>query len=62
MIDQLPALVPDPARAARVIAKCHARMAPRPRRRIAEPALLTGFCVIYLSAIALITLEVFSVV
>jgi hypothetical protein len=59
MIDQLPTLEPDAARAARVVAKCHVRLRPRPRRRIAiEPVLLTAFSIVYLSAVALSALEV----
>jgi hypothetical protein len=60
VIDQLPMLTPDPARAARVIAKCHRTMTPRPKRRISEPALLAGFCALYLVSVVLTALEVFA--
>ena len=59
MIDQLPTLAPDPARAARVVAKCHARLKPPPRRKTSlEPVLLAGLSIVYLSAVALSALEV----
>ena len=61
MIDQLPMLTPDPARAARVIAQCHREMTPRPERSISEPAVLAGFCALYLLSVALTALEVFTV-
>ena len=61
MIDQLQMLTPDPARAARVIAKCHRKMTPRPTQRVSEPAVLAGFCVLYLLSVALAALEVFTV-
>jgi hypothetical protein len=60
VIDQLPMLTPDPARAARVIAKCHREMTPRPKRSISEPAVLVGVCVLYLLSVALTALEVFA--
>lgn len=60
MIDQLPTLAPDPARAARVVAKCHRKMAPRPKRRVSEPVILAGFGVLYLVSVALTALEVFA--
>jgi hypothetical protein len=60
VIDQLPLLTPDPDRAARVAAKCRARMTPRNRRKMFEPALLAAFCVIDLTAVALVALQVFA--
>jgi hypothetical protein len=60
VIDQLPVLTPDPGRAARVAAKSRARLAPRKRRKMIEPALLAAFCVIDLSAVALVALQVFA--
>lgn len=60
MIDHLPPLTPDPERAARVVAKCRARLAPRPRPRTFESALLAAFCLIDLSAVAFTALQVFA--
>jgi hypothetical protein len=59
MIDELATLTPDAARAARVVAKCHARLKPQPRRRLSlEPVLLAGISVVYLAAVALSALAV----
>jgi hypothetical protein len=60
VIDQLPMLTPDAARAARVVAKCHRKMAPRPKRRISEPVILAGVCALYLASVVLTALEVFA--
>lgn len=61
MIDQLQVLTPDPARAARVVAKCHRKMTPRAKPRLSEPLILAGVCVLYLLSVALTALEVFAV-
>lgn len=61
MIDQLQVLTPDPARAARVRAMCHKKLAPRSPRRLSEPVILAGVCVVYLLSVALAALEVFAV-
>jgi hypothetical protein len=52
-ISRLPVLIPDNRRAAQLRARCRARMqrAPQPRR-VLGPALFTGLCVLYLSALA----------
>jgi hypothetical protein len=53
-VSQLPVLTPDQRRSAQVRARCRARMrrAPKPERRLG-PVLLTGLCVLYLSALVL---------
>ena len=58
MIGQLPMLTPDAARAARVVARCHARLRPRTRRISLEPVLLAGISIVYLSAVAISAFEV----
>ena len=65
MIEQLPLLTPDAARAERVAARCRATLARRlaaarpsgPRTIAVERALVMGFCMVYLSAIFLTALE-----
>lgn len=69
MIEHLPLLIPDAARAARVAARCRATLARRRRRieAVAKPpgpgavalerAIVVSFCVVYLSAIFLTALE-----
>ena len=64
MIDNLPLLTPDSSRGARTISRCHDRLAarrrkleardraPNPRALGAERLLVTGFCVVYLIAMA----------
>lgn len=53
-LSRLPVLSPDERRAARLRARCHARLrrAPEPKRSLG-PVLLTGLCVLYLSALVL---------
>jgi len=53
-IGRLALLTPDQRRAARVRERCRAQMrdAPKPERRLG-PVLLTGLCVLYLSALVL---------
>lgn len=69
MIEQLPLLVPDAARAERVAARCHATLARHrhrieaatkpagPRTPAIERAIVLGFCMVYFSAIVLTALE-----
>jgi hypothetical protein len=53
-ISRLVVLTPDERRAAQLRERCHAQMrrAPKPERRLG-PALFTGLCVLYLSALVL---------
>ena len=53
-VGQLPVLTPDELRSAQLRARCRARLQrpPQPKRRLG-PALFTGLCVLYLSALAL---------
>ena len=69
MIENLPLLTPDPARAERRRARCHARMAQHrraepeaeaPNQSALEPAVVGGLCMIFLSAVAAITAQVFG--
>jgi hypothetical protein len=73
MIETLPLLTPEARRGARTIARCHQRLARRRRhvegttRRAAharylafERALVGAFCVIYLTGMALIALQMFN--
>ena len=52
-VSRLPKLTPNQHRAERVRGRCRAKLAPPPRERssVMEPALLAGFCLLYLSAI-----------
>ena len=71
MIEDLPRLAPDTARARRTVARCHQRMA-RNRKRLAasanphartaaiERALVGGLGLIYVSSVMLIAVQVFS--
>ena len=64
MIDDLPLLAPDAARAARTRARCHDRLALRrqcaeprdqpanPKTVVAERLLFAGVCVVYLVSMA----------
>ena len=71
MIETLPLLIPDPQRSARTTARCHERLArrrkrlapvtgkrPTPRSGTVERALIGIFCVVYLSGVALVAIEV----
>ena len=72
MIEDLPLLTPDPARADRLRARCHARLehirrsrselrVPRPsfiQARKWERAIVGGVCVIYISAVVRTALQV----
>jgi hypothetical protein len=67
---RLRALTPDPARAARVRARCHARLARGRRRaersteavgfgrRILAPAVVLGLCALYVASLVGTTLRV----
>ncbi|HUQ89941.1 MAG TPA: hypothetical protein VM096_20430 [Vicinamibacterales bacterium] len=46
MIDELPILVPDRTRAARVVSQCHKRLRRDPPVTI-ERAITAGFCAVY---------------
>lgn len=64
MIEHLPLLTPDPARADRVRARCHAQLE-RERLRTAMPPrqldrVIVGACGLYLSAVVLFALQVFN--
>jgi len=53
-LGRLPVLTPDERRAARLRERCRARMRPAPTpSRVLGPALFTGLCVLYLSALFL---------
>ena len=62
MIENLPLLTPDAARADRTLARCHESLASRrrrveaasvqPRSFLIERALVAGVCVVYLIAMA----------
>jgi len=69
MIENLPLLSPDPARADRLRARCHDRLArhrraeaesARPQHAGLERAIVGGLCVIYMSAVMLIAVQVLS--
>jgi hypothetical protein len=71
MIETLPLLTPDAQRGERTIARCHERLARRRQRLEAarrghtrylaiERALVVGFCVLYLSGVALVAIQVLS--
>lgn len=53
-VSRLPVLMPNEQRAARLRARCHARLAreTRKKNRPLAPALTAGFCLLYLSAVA----------
>jgi hypothetical protein len=68
MIQPLPLLTPNPQRGQRTIARCHERLArrrPVVRRSnttylAVERALIGGLCVIYLSGVALVAIQMLS--
>jgi hypothetical protein len=68
MIQPLPLLTPDAQRGQRTVARCHERLArrrPDVRRGnttylAIERALIGGLCVIYISGVALIAIQVLS--
>ena len=72
MIQPLPLLTPNAQRGQRTIARCHERLARR-RKRLGpaagggnttylavERALIGGLCVIYLSGVALVAIQMLS--
>lgn len=71
MIQPLPLLTPNAQRSQRTIARCHERLARR-RKRLGsagggsttylaiERALIGGLCVIYLSGVALVAIQMLS--
>lgn len=71
MIETLPLLTPNAQRGERTIARCHERLARR-RKRLegakrtsarylaVERVLIGGFCVIYLSGVALVAIQMLS--
>ena len=70
MIGTLPLLTPDPGRSERTIARCHKRLARCQKRGVSntgradttylvlERALIGGLCVIYISGVAAVTIQV----
>jgi hypothetical protein len=68
MIQPLPLLTPNAERSAHTIARCHkrlARMRPTVGRRYAtylavERALIGGLCLIYISGVALVAIQMLS--
>ena len=72
MIETLPLLTPNAQRGERTIARCHERLARRRKRLEAaatrtsarylavERVLIGGFCVIYLSGVALVAIQMLS--
>jgi hypothetical protein len=68
MIQPLPLLTPNAQRGQRTIARCHERLARRSsgvRRRnttylAVERALLGGLCLIYISGVALVAMQMLS--
>ena len=72
MIQTLPLLTPDSQRGRRTIARCHERLARRRHRPgppvtranttylTVERVLIGGLCVIYISGVALIAIQVLS--
>ena len=72
MIETLPPLTPDAQRATRTVARAHERLARRRGRRTAagarpntrylavERALLGAFCVIYISSVAVVAIEMLA--
>jgi hypothetical protein len=69
MIATLPPLTPDPQRCAQTLTRCHQRLARRRTLRAAsdvrsnlnyrtiERALVGGLCVIYISGVALVAIQ-----
>jgi hypothetical protein len=68
MIEPLPLLTPNAQRGQRTIARCHERLARRPplvRRGhttylSVERALIGGLCLIYISGVALVAIQMLS--
>ena len=62
MIESLPLLTPNAQRDERTIARCHERMARRRKTTYLalERALILGFCVLYMSGVALLAIQMLS--
>ena len=72
MIESLPLLTPNAQRGARTIARCHQRMGRRRKQLESavtrtnatylalERALILGFCVLYMSDVALLAIQMLS--
>jgi hypothetical protein len=72
MIEDLPLLTPDPRRSARTAARCHDRLTRRRQRldsaarradstyATVERALVGALCVVYISGVAIIAIQVLS--
>ena len=72
MIESLPLLTPDAQRGARTIARCHRRLARRrqhleaaagrahARYLAVERVLVLGLCVIYISGVAILAIQILS--
>ncbi len=72
MIQNLPLLTPDPQRGRRTIARCHERLARRRNRLgpsgtrasatylVVERVLIGGLCLIYISGVALVAIQMLS--
>jgi hypothetical protein len=60
MIEALPILTPEPRRCERTLARCHERLARRhgnSRYLAIERALIGGLCVIYISGVAVVAIQ-----
>jgi hypothetical protein len=72
MIGTLPLLTPDATRGARTIARCHQRLARRrqhletaasranARYLVVERVIVLGLCVIYISGVAILAIQMLS--
>ena len=64
MIEALPLLTPDPRRSDRTLARCHDRLGRRHRRRTTylavERAIVGGLCVVYISGVALVAIQMLT--
>ena len=68
MIEPLPLLTPNAQRGQRTIARCHERLARQPplvtrghtTYLAVERALIGGLCVIYISGVALVAMQLLS--
>ena len=71
MIETLPPLSPDPQRSERTLARCHDRLSRRHKSRITrshpgatylaiERVIVGGVCVIYISSVALVAMQMLT--